>query len=328
MALELKRPADQSRHHGTDVGTGVGHNEVLAARFPHYAGVAAVHLQVLTDGLPKVAEHACGPSEVQSREFAVFEDHISGHRTIACHHVDDAIWQASLLENLHDDLGAVDLSVGGLPHHHVAHQSCHGGEVSGNGGEVEGGDGEDKSFKRTVFQSVPNAVGGFRLLRVDLLGEVSVEAQEVGKLTSSVDFSLEAILALRQHRCGIDLGPVRTCNEVGCFQEHRSAVLPPQVCPRLAGLQRGINGLGHMGLGAVAEVPQHFAVFVGWRHGPFVVGRDACSAQVHRDLNGRLVVHGLVCRLKGFPLRCARCIAEHGFVDGVGYVESSVGHCE
>ena len=84
---------------------------------------------------------------------------------------------------------------------------------------------------RTVFESVPDAIGTFGLLGVDLLGVVRVETQEIGKLACGVDFRLETVLALREHRGCIDFGAERTCNEVGRLQKRRGAVLPSQACP-------------------------------------------------------------------------------------------------
>ena len=83
-----------------------------------------------------------------------------------------------------------------------------------------------------------------------------------------------------------------------------------------------------MGFRPIAEVTKHFAVFMGRCHWALVFGRDALVTDVHGNLDGVLVVHRLVRSQKGFAFWGARRVAEHGFVERIGDVESSVGHCE
>ena len=109
MALEFERATNQTRHHGTHIGAGVGDHKILSTRFSHNAWVAPVHFEVFTDGLPQMTEHSGGTREVQSCKLAVIEHHVSCDWAVACHHVDDAVGETRLLENFHDDLGAVHL---------------------------------------------------------------------------------------------------------------------------------------------------------------------------------------------------------------------------
>ena len=69
-------------------------------------------------------------------EVAVLEHHVSSDRAVACHHVDHAVRQPCRLENLHDDLGAVDLGVAGF-HTTTLPMRAATRQVAGNGGEVE-----------------------------------------------------------------------------------------------------------------------------------------------------------------------------------------------
>ena len=151
MTLEFKRASNEACRHFFHPSAGVGQHEVFASRFAHDARVAAVQLQVFADGLPQVTEHTGGPCEVQSGEVAVLEHHIPGDRAVACHHVDHAVGQPRRLENLHDDLGAVDLGVARFPHDHIAHEGGDGWQIAGNGGEVEWRDGKDKPLQGAVF---------------------------------------------------------------------------------------------------------------------------------------------------------------------------------
>ena len=79
---------------------------------------------------------------------------------------------------------------------------------------------------------------------------------------------------------------------------------------------------------AITEMAEDFAVFVWWRHGVLVVRHNALVADVHGDLDGVLVVHRVVCGQKCVAFWGSRRVAEHRFIDWVGDVESSVGHCE
>ena len=284
--------------------------------------------EVLSDGLPKMSEHASRSCEVQTCQVAVLEDHFSSHGSFTGHHVDDAVREASSLKNFHDDLGAVDLCVRWLPNHDIPHQCRHGWKVAGNGGEVEGSDGKHKSLEGPVFKSVPKPVRAFRLLCMDFLRIVGIEAKEICKFTRRIDFSLEAVLSLRKHGGGVDFGPVRSCHKIGCLQENGRPMLPAQGRPSWSCFKCSIDGLLDMFLGAIAEVAQHFPMFMGRAHRLLVRRCDALGSDVHGDLDWILVVHGFVSGLKRLAFRRTRSIAQDRFIDGIGYVESSVGHCE
>ena len=206
----------------------MGHHKVLSPSFSHDARIASVQREVFTNGFPQVTEDASRSCEMESCKVAMLEDHISRHRTVACHHVDDPVRQSRLLENFHDHLRTVDLGVRWLPNHNVAHQCSHCWQVAGDGREIERRDGKHKPFERPVFQTVPNAVSAFRLLCMNFLGIISVESQEIRKFTCRINFSLKTVFSLRQHGCSIDFCPVGTSDEVSGFQEYCCAMFPAQ----------------------------------------------------------------------------------------------------
>ena len=161
---------------------------------------------------------------------------------------------------------------------------------------------------------------------MDLLGVVGVEAQEVCKLTRGVNLRLETVLALRQHGRRVDLRAVWPGDQVGGLQEHRRAMFPRQGRPGWTGRQGRVDGCLHVACVAVTEVTEDFPVLMWGRHGALVACADLIRADVHGDLDGVLVVHLGVGLLQRFALGRARGVAQHGFVDWVGDVESSVGH--
>ena len=86
-------------------------NKIFSARFANNPRIASVQFEVFSNGLPQMAKYSCRACEVQSCEISVFEDHVASNGTIASDHVDDSIWEPSFLENFHDDLGTVYLSI-------------------------------------------------------------------------------------------------------------------------------------------------------------------------------------------------------------------------
>ena len=190
LSLELEGAADDAGDHFVHIGGAVRDDEVLATGLADNARVGLVLGNVLANGLPQVAEHAGGPGEVQSGEIGVGEDHVACGGTVDGHQIDDAFGQACGVQQLHDDVGGVDLVVRRLPHHHVAHEGSGNGQVARNGREVEWGDREDEAFQCAVLEAVPESRSAFRLLRVDLLSEMAIEPKEVDELTGGVDFGL------------------------------------------------------------------------------------------------------------------------------------------
>ena len=190
----------------------MGQYEILAAGFPNNAWVAFVLGDVLANGGPQMTENACRACEVQARKIWVVKDHFPGSRTIARHHVYDAIRKARCFEYLHDDLRAVDLGVGRLPDNDIAHQSGGGTQVGSDCRKVERGNRKNKTFQTAVFHPVPNAVLTIRLNILNFLEEIGIKAEEINQFTGRVNFRLEDVLGLRQHGGRIDFSAVWSCN--------------------------------------------------------------------------------------------------------------------
>ena len=65
-------------------------------------------------------------------------------------------------------------------------------------------------------------------------------------------------------------------------------MFPSWLAQDFTGLQRRVNGLGHMSLGAVAEVSNTLPCS-WWRHDALVVGRDAlCAKYIGTSMGGWL----------------------------------------
>ena len=113
--------------------------------------------------------------------------------------------QPGLLEEVHRQRRGELLGRRRLPHDGVAHQRRRGRQVAGDRGEVERRDRVDEALERAVVGAVPHARAvGDRLLGVDLLGVVDVEAPEVDQLAGRVDLGLERRLRLAEHRRGVE----------------------------------------------------------------------------------------------------------------------------
>ena len=122
----------------------------------------------------------------------VVKDHFPGSRTIARHHVDDAIRKARCFEYLHDYLRAVDLGVGRLPDND-AHQSGGSAQVGSDCRKVEGVIAK-QNLPNPVFHPVPNAVLTIRLDILNFLEEIGVKAQEINQFAGRINFRLKMFL--------------------------------------------------------------------------------------------------------------------------------------
>ena len=165
----------------------------------------------------------------------------------------------------------------GLPHRDIAHHGGRARQVGSDSREVEGAYGIDEALQRTVLGPVPDAGLGDRLFPVDVLGEVRPEAEEVDDLARRIDFSLKRVLALPEHRGGVELRSARTREQVGDFEKDRHPVLPTHHRPFAVGRVRRTDGstdfigTGHVGL------RDHMPMIVGHHHVDRVAGPDLFS---------------------------------------------------
>ena len=144
----------------------------------------------------------------------------------ADHQVDHAGRQAGRHQHPHDEVRRVDGGRGRLPQHGVAHHRRRGRQVAADRGEVERRHREDEPLEGAVLDAVPHARRGDRLVLVDLLHEVGVEAPEVDELAGGVDLGLEDGLGLAEHGGRVGLVAARAGEQVGGLQEDRGAVVP------------------------------------------------------------------------------------------------------
>ena len=273
-----------------------------------------------------MAEDAGGPGEVKSGEVGVGEDHVAGGGTVDGDQVDDALGQACGVQQLHDDVGGVNLVIGRLPHHHVPHEGGGDGQVARDGREVERGDREDEAFQRAVFEAVPESRSAFWLLRVDLLGEVAIEPKEIDEFTGGVDFGLMQVLALGEHSGRIDAGAPGAGEHLGGTEEDAGALLPFEGGPGGAGFQRRVDGLLHVFGGAEMGVTDHTLMVVRRGQGALVLGEDLAASDHHGDGHRLLVQHPVVLGQLGLALGAAGAVSEDGFILRVGNLEEGVGH--
>lgn len=90
-----------------------------------------------------------------------------------------------------------------------------------------------------------------RLLRIELLGILHAEAEEVNQLSSRVNLSLPGVLSLAMHGQGHDIVAVLGRNEVSGLEEDTSPLREGSGSPRLARLEGGRNGGLDIGLRGV-----------------------------------------------------------------------------
>eukprot|EP00756_Hemistasia_phaeocysticola_P022014 Hpha_TRINITY_DN15806_c1_g2::TRINITY_DN15806_c1_g2_i1::g.188261::m.188261 len=190
LSLVLERRPHGAGSRRVDVGCHVEKVEVLSTSLTNQPGVASVGVDVRPDLVPDRRERARGSCEAHGGHGGVRNDVVNNVRGIAGNHVDNARGQPSLLEDLQHQVVTEDGRIARLPHDCVAHQRGSSGQVNTDRREIEGRDREDEPLQRTVVDEVPGVVGGDRLLSVDLLGVLAVEAKEVDCLHCRVDLRL------------------------------------------------------------------------------------------------------------------------------------------
>jgi hypothetical protein len=113
-----------------------------------------------------------------------------------------------------------------------------------------------------VVEPVPHPRPRLRLLGVDLLREVRVEAPEVDQLARAVDLRLVRRLALAEHGGGVQDGAVARGEELGGALEDGEAVLPRPVHPLLLRLARRVDRLADLIRPGLVVRRQHVPVVV------------------------------------------------------------------
>ncbi len=208
-----------------------------------------------------------------------------------------------------------------LPYHRIAHDRGRGGEIAADCGEVERRDGVHEPLEGPVFHPVPHSWGAHRLLRVELLGEVDVEPQEVDELASAVDLRLERGLALAQHRRPVDYRAPGAGQPVRRLEEHRGPVLEPPAGPLPLGQGRCLDRLLHRLLVGLVHLPQHVLVSVRAHHWDRLRAPDLLASRHHRDV-GYFAPERTEGVLELLPLGRPRRVRQHWLIDwcrDVGY---------
>jgi hypothetical protein len=156
------------------------------------------------------------------------------------HEIDDALWQASFLEHLHNPIVGQEHRARRLPQDDVAHHSRRGGQIAADGVEVERRNRQYKPLQRTPVKAVDLASRLIGLLNVEKLQVIGVKAPEIDEL-GQVDLGLEGGLRLIGHN-GRDVfdraGPGQ---QVGGAVEDRRPLVPVQPCPGLLSVQRRLD---------------------------------------------------------------------------------------
>ena len=190
-----------------------------------------IFCDVFTNQRPYTAEYSCGTGEVETCHTRIRQQIFADIRTAAWNKVDNAIWQSSFFHQLHEVVVGKSSSLSWFPDNGVAHDCWSGAKVAADRGKVKWRNSHYKAIQRTVLGAVPYAMGVFWLLFVDLFSKCNVEAQEVCKLASRVNLSLESGFALTKHGSGIHLCTPWTSQQVSSFQEDGSSVFPRHVSP-------------------------------------------------------------------------------------------------
>ena len=223
---------------------------------------------------------------------------------------------------LHRVVAAQHRARGRLPDHGVAHQRRRRRQVAADRGEVERRDGVDEPFEGAVLHLVPHARAADRLLVVELLREVGVEAPEVDHLGGGVDLRLERRLRLAEHRRRVDRRAPGGGEELGGAQQDRGAILPRPARPLAARLGRGRDRLLHVLGAGLVVLGQHVLMVVRHHRLLDLAGADLLAADDERNLD-LLGGHRLQARLELGALRRSGRVGAIGLVDRLGHAANA-----
>jgi hypothetical protein len=134
-----------------------------------------------------------------------------------------------------------------------------------------------------VVEPVPHPRPRLRLLGVDLLREVRVEAPEVDQLARAVDLRLVRRLALAEHGGGVQDGAVARGEELGGAEEDGEAVFPRPVHPVALGLLGGGDRLANLVGAALVVGGEDVPVVVRHHLAVGVAGADLAPADDERE---------------------------------------------
>ena len=172
-----------------------------------------------------------------------------------------------------------------LPDHRVAHQRRRRRQVAADRREVERRHRVDESLERAVVHLIPHARAADRLLAVELLREVRVEAPEVDQLARRIDLGLERRLRLAEHRRGVERRAPRRREQLRGAEEHGGAIFPRPASPTRARASRGRGDrLLHVLRPGEVPVGEHVLVVVRHHRLRGAPGPDLLAADDERDV--------------------------------------------
>ena len=275
---------------------------------PTRRGIRSIAADVFADLLPHAVEDGRTACEVDAGQLRRIEKQVGDLLRVAREEVDDAGRQARGFEHLQRVVAAQHRRRCRLPDHGVPHQRRRGGQVAADGGEVERSDRVDEALERAILHRVPHAGAADRLLAVELLREVGVEAPEVDHLRRGVNLRLKRRLRLPEHGRRVDRRPPGRGEELRGAQHDRRAIFPGPRGPLATCLGGGRNRLLHV-LGACFVILGQHVLMVVRHHGFLdLAGADLLPADDERNLD-LLRRHRRETRLQLGALRRARRIA-------------------
>ena len=234
---------------------------------------------------PDAVEDRRAPGEVHAGELRTREDRVGDRRGIAGQKVDHARRKPRLLEQPHDVVRAEHRAARRLPHDGVAHQRGGRRQVAADRGEVERRHRIHESLERAIVELVPHRLVAERLLVVQLLRVMRVEAPEIHQLARGIDLRLVRRLRLAEHRRGVDRRSPRRGEQLRRLQQHRGAILPRPVGPLSPGRTRGRDRHLRVLRRRLVVVGQHVLVRVRHHRVAEVAGANFLASDDDRNLD-------------------------------------------
>ena len=254
---------------------------------------------------------------MNTRKIPVVEKDIADGGCVSRHEIDHSRRQPCRFEQFHDVIVAEDRRARGFPDNGIAHLRRRRREIGPDRCEIERRNGINEAFQGPVIHAIPHERRTHRLVIVNLLGEVSIESQEIDRLANRIDFGLMDGLALIEHRRGVDRVAPRCRHEIGCTEKNRSAIFQAPRRPLASGLCSGLDRLFHFLRACFMPGRQDVAMSMRHHLRSRVAGPHFLAANQQRNLDffGR---HLGQPAFQSLPVAAARLVVSDGIVDRDG----------
>mmetsp|Transcript_15291 Transcript_15291/g.19413 ORF Transcript_15291/g.19413 Transcript_15291/m.19413 type:complete len:227 (-) Transcript_15291:591-1271(-) len=155
LSLIFKRTTNHSSTQSINLGRRMSKNVIFASCLSNDAWVVLIFVDVSSNSLPKISKDLSTASVMNTSHFRMIQNFFCNHHGISRNHIDDTIRQTSFFVDLHNPMRTEHRVVAWFPYIHITHHCWCTCQVRSNSSKVKRSNSVDKTFKRSIFASVP-----------------------------------------------------------------------------------------------------------------------------------------------------------------------------